>query len=395
MKDFEGLLSDVEQYRLQVEEKYQQKYQCGEFFNIFSVLGVQSDETRTHSAFIAELLNPKGSHGCGSLFLRAFANSFLQELSIDSDNLEKAEVKTEKFIGIKNEEQTEGGRIDIFITIGKLCIIIENKIYASDQYNQLLRYKEYAKKQEHKIFYLTLSGHDASESSTSSQLKVNEDYYLLSYKENILEWLDTCNKEAANRPLVRETIAQYINLIKELTNQNYMEEKEILIDKISEDKNKVLALLELPNISNNVLNRVLNKILLEQVKNIAKELSLDASKVKEQNWSKKYEGQFILKKNEWENFCICFEFLSDDLKNFNYGIKYQLEKYKHSQEETKNEINNRLGGDNNEWYASRKLFEPHDWNNAETIEMLYDDTIGLKIKEKIKEILEKIDGMNL
>ena len=34
----------------------------GENFNIFEVLGLTTNEVRTHSAFIAELLNPKGSH---------------------------------------------------------------------------------------------------------------------------------------------------------------------------------------------------------------------------------------------------------------------------------------------------------------------------------------------
>ena len=37
-------------------------------FNIFSVLRLETKEL-IHSKFIAELLNPKGSHGMGSIFL--------------------------------------------------------------------------------------------------------------------------------------------------------------------------------------------------------------------------------------------------------------------------------------------------------------------------------------
>lgn len=44
----------------------------GERFNIFRVLGVSTKEVKTHSAFIAELLNNKGSHGCGDKFLVCF-----------------------------------------------------------------------------------------------------------------------------------------------------------------------------------------------------------------------------------------------------------------------------------------------------------------------------------
>ena len=41
----------------------------GEHFNIFSVLNMETRENATHSAFLGELLNPKGSHLFGSLFL--------------------------------------------------------------------------------------------------------------------------------------------------------------------------------------------------------------------------------------------------------------------------------------------------------------------------------------
>ena len=33
----------------------------GENFNIFTVMGMESNEVKTHSAIIGELLNPKGS----------------------------------------------------------------------------------------------------------------------------------------------------------------------------------------------------------------------------------------------------------------------------------------------------------------------------------------------
>ena len=39
----------------------------GDFFNIFSVLSLETSEVY-HSKMIACLLNPKGLHGCGDLF---------------------------------------------------------------------------------------------------------------------------------------------------------------------------------------------------------------------------------------------------------------------------------------------------------------------------------------
>lgn len=44
----------------------------GELFNTFSILKMETAENKTHSNFIAELLNPKGSHLKGSIFLERF-----------------------------------------------------------------------------------------------------------------------------------------------------------------------------------------------------------------------------------------------------------------------------------------------------------------------------------
>ena len=49
-----------------------QRIKDGDTFNVFSILGLQSYEVRTHSAFIGKLLSPTGSHGCNVKLLAAF-----------------------------------------------------------------------------------------------------------------------------------------------------------------------------------------------------------------------------------------------------------------------------------------------------------------------------------
>ena len=44
----------------------------GETFNVFSILKLEAKENWTHSALIAELLDPKGSHKMGDVFLKLF-----------------------------------------------------------------------------------------------------------------------------------------------------------------------------------------------------------------------------------------------------------------------------------------------------------------------------------
>lgn len=229
MDTLRNLLSNVSQVVNTDKKIRKEKFQRGENFNVFNILGIQTNETRTHSAFIAELLNPNGSHGCDSRFLNIFLLHFVEMFIHSESELDNADVRIELelFIGNKNEEESEGGRIDIAIFIGKYLIIIENKIYAKDQKNQLLRYDNYAKQlksrrtiDEYKLFYLTLDGHEASIDSTTGNLHAGKDYITLSYSRDIISWLNECKAIAVEKPLVRETIIQYINLLKEITNQD-------------------------------------------------------------------------------------------------------------------------------------------------------------------------------
>ena len=187
----------------------------GEDFNVYSLLGLEHAENKTHSNFLAELLNPKGSHHMGNVFLKLF----LEALSHHEIDLDTASVQVEKNIGIINTKNSTGGRIDIFIEDSKgNTISIENKIYAGDQDQQLKRYYNY-NTAKNTVYYLTLFGSDASAAS-KRDLKANEDYQLISYKDDILNWLEACKKEAVDVENIRSAIGHYIQLIKKLTNQN-------------------------------------------------------------------------------------------------------------------------------------------------------------------------------
>jgi hypothetical protein len=143
-------------------------------------------------------------------------------------------IEVEKHIGAKTE--IEGGRIDILIADGKdKKIIIENKIYAGDQEHQLIRYFKHDETAN--LCYLTLDGKAPSDESikctdpiTGKLIDLTGKFIQLSYEHDILNWLEQCLKEAVKHSMLRETIAQYINLIKFLTNQstNQIMEQEII-----------------------------------------------------------------------------------------------------------------------------------------------------------------------
>ena len=201
-----------------ISKKYEKIAELtGENFNIFRILKVEASEAKTHSAFLSEILNPKGTHGCRDIFLKLFIKLLgdkYKERSIveglrDFDTI-SCIATPESFIGFINADGTEGGRIDILLRDKRNnAIIIENKIYAQDQPKQLKRYKNAYEKAP--ILYLTLMGRDPSDNSKEN-LSEGEDFLCISYKEDILTWLELCRKESVSHPILRESLSQYINL---------------------------------------------------------------------------------------------------------------------------------------------------------------------------------------
>ena len=210
----------------------------GKNYNVFDILGVNYKEL-SHSSILNNLLDVKGKHAQKDIFLKLFLTvveeSILEKLThthIDGCSNNSLNVKietiknfdtinsysiTEKYVGKINDVLEEGGRIDIIINDGEKEIIIENKLYALDQNLQLIRYKNYKKTAP--IFYLTLYGNEPSDSSRGN-LKSGQDYFCISYKSDIVKWLDLCIKEMVNKPYIRETLNQYLFLINELTGQS-------------------------------------------------------------------------------------------------------------------------------------------------------------------------------
>jgi hypothetical protein len=205
----------------------QQKYDeiaktTGENFNVFYIMRAESDEVRTHSRIIAEFLNPKGIHNQGTFFLKLFFEEIpsLNDIKEHFD-YENAKIIVEEFLGNIDTEYSKGGYIDIVIKDSKNQIVIENKIYAGDQKGQLLRYR--SNYPGCKLIYLTLDGKIPSEYSYKighqKDLKI-EEIILISYKDEIKNWIEKSIDKVHSLPIIKETLVQYLYLIKKLTNQS-------------------------------------------------------------------------------------------------------------------------------------------------------------------------------
>lgn len=216
----------------------------GEHYNVFKILGIGHYEVRTHSPLLGDLLNPKGTHCQGDAFLRLF----VKRMGISALDASSAKLALEHYIGAVTDKS--GGRIDIVIWDGHgHTIFIENKIHAADQEQQLQRYRDRNSKAE--LYYLTL--HGGMPSGFDEQKLKEVGVTCISYATDIRDWLVACQQEATSLPHVRETISQYLYLIRELTGQSTTQTmNEELIRKITTDSESLASYFALISELDNV-----------------------------------------------------------------------------------------------------------------------------------------------
>lgn len=219
-----------------VEAHESKENEKGTHFNLFSILDRETDEEKTHSALISELLNPQGSHGQGDKFLNLFISVLSQKKkesafwkdAIIPKNLNDVQVYTERNIGkYRNQESI----LDILLLNSEWQIIIENKFNAKQGKQQLERYLDYLNEDKSRktlLIYLTKIG----DTYKSKELTNGSDYYCLTYKNDILTWLEKCVKNCLAIPIIEQSLAQYIDLIKKETFQTSNNEMKNEIQKL-------------------------------------------------------------------------------------------------------------------------------------------------------------------
>lgn len=200
-------MSDNYQLLLERAGRLYERHEAGrqEPFNVFSVLRSTSDEVNLHSRFLHALLDYRKSPDVERRNLMDFLHSVAGK-----ENFKEEGIKVER----------ERYNIDILITNNaKQAVVIENKIWAGDQFRQLQRYFETLEAQDFcdiQLLYLTPDGHTPSEDSAG-----NLDYKTISYKDDLPPWLERCQKRAYDEPALRESVAQYLRLIQMLTGTDF------------------------------------------------------------------------------------------------------------------------------------------------------------------------------
>ncbi|MCH7498122.1 MAG: PD-(D/E)XK nuclease family protein [Candidatus Marinimicrobia bacterium] len=178
-------------------------------FNLFNVLHLEAREDLVHTPLLADLLSPQGAHGQGYLFLHAFIDALTASHAGFPAPVEAIAdhpwfVEAHKYIG--------DGAPDIVLACPGLSylLVLENKVYADEQPDQLARYARWMEGQQETyssqaLLYLTPTG-EASETAGSAA------YYRISYRREIAGLLKASLTDIS-APHLRETIHQYLEVI--------------------------------------------------------------------------------------------------------------------------------------------------------------------------------------
>ena len=186
-------------------------------FNVFE--WITPDENKL-SDILAALLNPKGDHGQGDLFLQLF----FKRLGIC---LTTAALRNAK---VQREAATHGilrfrRRMDILVDAGVL-LAIENKVDALEQEDQVkdylahLQYCTTGKVHNGVLIDLTPDGHmPVSVSPRDLQShQANGRLHCWSYRRELRQWLDDCRRGCA-APKFRNFLGDFIAYIENAMNQ--------------------------------------------------------------------------------------------------------------------------------------------------------------------------------
>lgn len=239
----ESILSLLNSVSTIIKRYEEEKAETGTSINLFKIAKIETDEVII-CRVLAYLLNPKETHHQNEIFLKLF----LKEIGENEIN------QDEKFSVITEYPTDKRRRIDIVIKSQYRFIPIEVKVNAKDQENQCVDYYNYSKKfKATQVIYLTPDGHIPNNSSLGSgELKVGETLKTISFRENIIKWIEKCIKEIpkSNQPLsellreFKQTIMKFSHIMEDknmqeeilneiLKSEEYKNSAEVIADMVA------------------------------------------------------------------------------------------------------------------------------------------------------------------
>lgn len=372
------------------------------------------------------MLKPDGDHGLGDTFLKLFLDNVVRSIDDLQDfkfNTTNAKVTPEFPIGPISKDGTEGGRIDILLRDNnEQLIIIENKIDAGDQPQQLLRYYNYAtmaKKRNYDnkefcLLYLTKDGIRPSNISLGvaeekvekpNDKKTKIKFECISYRKDIIFWLDECIKIAALYPALRETIHQYKQTLIQILNIMAEDDSNNLLEILTSYNNveTTLNILELNwEIAKRIRQNFIKKLIeITKDKDLNLEYDNGIITLENNSWirihDEKYPGVFfrigVCKHTNGDGFRMDFKVEKSVAFN-NTIVKFWDQGYEPSQDAPKGwtYLWSETGVPNSgNWWRWDRWDTVRDMTNGKMLGFIEQQLTNIKETEVLKELFELVN----
>lgn len=176
-------------------------------FNIFNF--IEPDENRL-SDIIATLLNPRGEHGQGDIFLREFLKIVCRKESSASGSVA---VHREDFTTFLKSNRR---RMDVLVEMEDFALAIENKPWAREQEEQVGDYVGHLQRRYSQfiIVFLSPTGCDPTSlpEKKMKELKSTGKLVCAAYNGHLRDWLGRCVKECSSEK-IRWFLRDFITFI--------------------------------------------------------------------------------------------------------------------------------------------------------------------------------------
>lgn len=292
----------------------------------FSVFNYIYTDEMMLSRIIADLLNPKGAHAQGNVFLKLFFEQFgLEQIwqEKELENAQKIQVEPEVLTDLIERKQR---RIDILIKFKnpEYFLGIENKPFAADQYKQL---EDYAmqlhlscnqNQQNWHLIYLSGTGNEPAEYSVDKNtLEVwrnNQQFTQINYPE-LIGWLKQCVAHCLSQKVVNFLNEFQTYILNIFVGVRDMSEQDAVIKLVLESQENIKAATEI-FLAKDVIQDELVRKFNEQLRQAceAKNWIIDG----ELNRKKESGVNIYINQNQKFRFRVQFELIN--YKSFSFGI---------------------------------------------------------------------------
>ena len=405
MQQVQNLLNEVNS-KIQSLETAKSLYseQLAPDFQVFDFVNTSENGL---SWIIANLLNPKGTHGQKTLFLEQFIRICLPNIQNNTvwqnylENLTQTEVETEATTWANRAYR----RMDIYLSARinseTFGICIENKPYANDQENQLADYfleLENRKLSQKHLVYLCEYGEPSNYSVTKDVLESWIKNQLISFVtySQLVVWPTECKKDCQNHS-VTEFLNQFIKFIqKQFMGVDDMNEQEMILNSMLQDQQTITSSIKISLNIFEMKRRLITK-LLNELKLISnnKSYTVEAGNLTGNN---KYES--ILFKIPNNELYISIEFQGTWFNMpalcimVNDKEKINIEERKLVFEAIRNEIRNKKIASSDKYYAWYSMDINDWWSETKPWEMIQNGDMAKMIIAEVDKNFKVLTDYN-